>query len=255
MITFALRVLFVSSHFPHHKAAVRHRARCNAHYHHPTLINEHQQSPPCIPPSDWPASSQRTSFSSLLTWPNLPRLGCDVCLPCLRLPRPPPPRHLPPYQAVHLPPWKSCRFDRPKVLNYVDPLFLTVSLLTFYCRNSQLISEDEIKPITTYECYSDVEELAASIFGREDGLLFFYNESITADTPLLEEAKDLDERHAFKVDESFVAESPLEEHEGLGLEHGDVVAIVDLKPSNHPPSIISNGPLKGTFRCHYLLEA
>ncbi|CAD5180672.1 unnamed protein product [Musa acuminata subsp. malaccensis] len=111
-------------------------------------------------------------------------------------------------------------------------------------RNSQLISEDEIKPITTYECYSDVEELAASIFGTEDGLLFFYDESITADTPLLEEAKDFDERHAFKVDESFVAESPLEDHEGLGLEHGDVAAIVDLKPSNHPPSIISNGPLK-----------
>ncbi|RZS07791.1 hypothetical protein BHM03_00038685 [Ensete ventricosum] len=142
------------------------------------------------------------------------------------------------------------------LLDYLDPLFLIVSVLTFYCsRKSQLISEDEIKPITTYECYSDIEELAARIFGREDGLLFFYNESITADTPLLlEEAKGFDERHHFKVDESFVAASPLEEHEGLGFEHGDVVAIVDLKPSNHPPSIKSNGPLKGTFRCYYLLE-
>ncbi|URD94098.1 hypothetical protein MUK42_00316 [Musa troglodytarum] len=116
-------------------------------------------------------------------------------------------------------------------------------------RNSQLISEDEIKPVTTYECCSDVEELAARIFGREDGLLFFYDESIAADTPLLEEAKDFDERHHFKVDESFDAESPLEEHEGLGLEHGDVVVIVDLKPSNHPPSIISNGPPKDEDVC------
>ncbi|CAL9110544.1 unnamed protein product [Musa textilis] len=79
-------------------------------------------------------------------------------------------------------------------------------------------SEDEIKPVTTYECCSDVEELAASIFGREDGLLFFYDESIAADTPLLEEAKDFDERHHFKVDESFDAESPLEEHEAQSLE-------------------------------------
>ncbi|KAJ8501266.1 hypothetical protein OPV22_011818 [Ensete ventricosum] len=132
--------------------------------------------------------------------------------------------------------------------------FLLTKLFTFLLeraaastdqKKSQLISEDEIKPITTYECYSDIEELAARIFGREDGLLFFYNESITADTPLLlEEAKGFDERHHFKVDESFVAASPLEEHEGLGFEHGDVVAIVDLKPSNHPPSIKSNGPLK-----------
>ncbi|RWV78424.1 hypothetical protein GW17_00060613 [Ensete ventricosum] len=129
-----------------------------------------------------------------------------------------------------------------------DQKYSTTLILSFS-------SEDEIKPITTYECYSDIEELAARIFGREDGLLFFYNESITADTPLLfEEAKGFDERHHVKVDESFVAASPLEEHEGLGFQHGDVVAIVDLKPSNHPPSIKSNGPLKGTFRCYYLLE-
>ncbi|CAL9763717.1 unnamed protein product [Musa acuminata subsp. burmannicoides] len=69
--------------------------------------------------------------------------------------------------------------------------FLLTKLFTFLLERvaaSTEQSEDEIKPITTYECYSDVEELVASIFGREDGLLFFYNESITADTPL-EEAK------------------------------------------------------------------
>ncbi|CAL9206709.1 unnamed protein product [Musa hybrid cultivar] len=83
----------------------------------------------------------------------------------------------------------------------------------------------EIKP-TTDVCYSDDEELPASIFGREEGLFFFYNESIFNDTLLGEEEQDSsDQEHLSKVDESLVTESPhsspLEDQSNPGLENDD----------------------------------
>ncbi|RRT37341.1 hypothetical protein B296_00029562 [Ensete ventricosum] len=123
-----------------------------------------------------------------------------------------------------------------------------VFLLTFCCRSSQPIAEAEIKP-TSDACYSDDEELAADIFGGEEGLLFFYNESIFNDTLLVEEEKDSsDQEHLLRVDESLVTESPhgypLEDQSNPGLENDDSPVSDVIRTSSSPPIIC--GSVKGT---------
>ncbi|CAD5194875.1 unnamed protein product [Musa acuminata subsp. malaccensis] len=141
---------------------------------------------------------------------------------------------------------KSSHFRRPKVptsLSLSLSLSLsTVLLLTFCCRSSQLITEAEIKP-TTDVCYSDDEELPASIFGREKGLFFCYNESIFNDTLLGEEEQDsTDQEHLSKVDESLVTElphsSPLEDQSNPGLENDDSPVSDVIRTSSSPTPII-----------------
>ncbi|CAL9138910.1 unnamed protein product [Musa acuminata var. zebrina] len=139
---------------------------------------------------------------------------------------------------------KSSHFRRPKVPTSLSlSLSLsTVLLLTFCCRGSQLITEAEIKP-TTDVCYSDDEELPASIFGREKGLFFCYNESIFNDTLLGEEEQDsTDQEHLSKVDESLVTESPhgspLEDQSNPGLENDDSPVSDVIRTSSSPTPII-----------------
>lgn len=112
---------------------------------------------------------------------------------------------------------------------------------TFCCRDSLLITEDEIKRVT-HEICSEDGELAAGIFGRE-GPPLFYHESVVNDTLLVHEAKDFNQQHLLEVDESFAAEfpygSPPFNTEKLGIDrYGDAPVTDVIRPSDSPSPIV-----------------
>ncbi|KAJ8479483.1 hypothetical protein OPV22_023210 [Ensete ventricosum] len=130
--------------------------------------------------------------------------------------------------------------------------FLLTKLFTFLLdkattyeeqRDSLLVTEDEIKHVT-HEICSEDGELAAGIFGREEGRPFFYHErSVVNDTLLVHEAKDFNQQHLLEVDESFVVGfpngSPPFTHEKLGVDQRADASVTDvIRPSDSPSPIV-----------------
>ncbi|RRT42451.1 hypothetical protein B296_00030302 [Ensete ventricosum] len=130
--------------------------------------------------------------------------------------------------------------------------FLLTKLFTFLLdkattyeeqRDSLLVTEDEIKHVT-HEICSEDGELAAGIFGREEGRPFFYHErSVVNDTLLVHEAKDFNQQHLLEVDESFVVGfpngSPPFTHEKLGVDQRGDASVTDIiRPSDSPSPIV-----------------
>ncbi|RWW83188.1 hypothetical protein BHE74_00008326 [Ensete ventricosum] len=130
--------------------------------------------------------------------------------------------------------------------------FLLTKLFTFLLdkattyeeqRDSLLVTEDEIKHVT-HEICSEDGELAAGIFGREEGRPFFYHErSVVNDTLLVHEAKDFNQQHLLEVDESFVVGfpngSPPFTHEKFGVDQRADASVTDvIRPSDSPSPIV-----------------